>query len=507
MIGERDATTKRVHGAGAGWTDDGSSAESPADAPEADAPEADAPEADAPETDAPEADAPESDAPENASSLQGKSVMRQYAALFRAPGVAPLIFAMIIARMPTGCTTMLLVLFVSMDYGAATAGAASAAWTIGLAILAPYLGRLVDHGFGPRVLCITAVADALSMAALICLVFFRAPAWMVLLAAFLSGALNPPISGTTRSLWKMLVGDELLPVAYSFEILLIDTLYVSGPLLASVFIALEIPQVGMAATTVCLVVGTLALAASRPVKRYAQWGHAVWTQQAKYERKKCDGGSADVCEPAGCDGARQMGDVAGVQAGEVALLRHPAVWAVLVACMGAMMFSGWMETLIPLHFSENGASAEGSVVISLWSLGSIVGVLGFVRIQPALSRLSLAGQLLLFTALYLLPTTAVAFISADGFWALCICMTLVGVLVSPCTNLHYQVGGQQAPVFQHAEMFSWLNTATSAGISLGALLAGSAIETVGSQIAFDLPFVFVAASFVAALLLRKFCRA
>lgn len=421
------------------------------------------------------------------SSLRGKSVVRQYADLFRAPGVAPLVLAMIIARMPTGCTTMLLVLFVGMDYGAATAGAASAAWTIGLAILAPYLGRLVDRGFGPRTLRITAVADALSIAALIALVFFQAPAWTVLLASFLSGALNPPVSGTTRSLWKMLVGDELLPVAYSFEILLIDTLYVSGPLLASVFIAFGIPQVGMAATTVCLVVGTIVLAASKPVKRYAQWGHDTWLEQSQHDQAQYDNAQTKSA-----------------QAGQVTLLRHPAVWAVLIACMGAMMFSGWMETLIPLHFSANGASAEGSVLISLWSVGSIVGVLGFVRIQPALSRLSLASQLVLFTALYLLPTTAVVFISGDGFWALCVCMTLVGVFVSPCTNLHYQVGGQQAPDCQHAEMFSWLNTATSAGISLGALLAGSSIELVGSQIAFDIPFAFVAISLVSALLLRKF---
>ena len=424
------------------------------------------------------------------SSLRGKSVVRQYADLFRAPGVAPLVLAMIVARMPTGCTTMLLVLFVGMDYGAATAGAASAAWTIGLAILTPYLGRLVDHGFGPRTLRITAVADALSIAALIALVFFQAPAWTVLIASFLSGALNPPVSGTTRSLWKMLVGDELLPVAYSFEILLIDTLYVSGPLLASVFIAFGIPQVGMAATTICLVVGTIVLAASKPVKRYAQWGHDTWLEQTQNDQAQSDNAQAK-----------------NTPTGQVTLLRHPAVWAVLIACMGAMMFSGWMETLIPLHFSAKGASAEGSVLISLWSVGSIAGVLGFVRIQPALSRLSLAKQLVLFTALYLLPTTAVVFISGDGFWALCICMTLVGVFVSPCTNLHYQVGGQQAPDCQHAEMFSWLNTATSAGISLGALLAGNAIEIVGSQIAFNLPFIFVVISLGAVLLLQKLSRA
>lgn len=54
---------------------------------------------------------------------------------------------------------------------------------------------------------------------------------------------------------------------------------------------------------------------------------------------------------------------------------------------------------------------------------------------------------------------------------------------------------------RQAEMFSWLNAAMSAGVSLGALLAGDVIESVRYSAAFALPVLFVLASLACALAL------
>lgn len=404
--------------------------------------------------------------------MASRSVVGRYAALFRVDGVPSLVAAMVVARMPTGCVSLLLVLFVSSVHGAAIAGAASAAWTIGMALVAPFLGRLVDRGRGPSTLCWSAMAEALAVVALILAVTFVLPALVVVGVAFFCGALTPPVAGTTRSLWKVTVPEDLLPVAYSFEILLIDVLYVSGPLLASVFVVLGAPAWGIGLTTGLLVIGSIALAFSQPVKRYALLGRASRAQRSS--------------------------------AKSASLFRDPAIGATLVACMGAMAFSGWLETLLPLYYSAQGLTLESGVAISVWSAGSIAGVLAFVRLQPSKKRAPLDVQLVVCALLYAIACALLSFQS--GFLSMCLILLGIGLLVSPCTNLHYQLGGDLAPSSRQAEMFSWLNTATSAGISVGALLSGITIEHQGFQAAFQMPVAFVAlalASSVGLMLLMR----
>ena len=56
--------------------------------------------------------------------------------------------------------------------------------------------------------------------------------------ALLAGVASPPVGGTTRSLWSSTVSDDLVPVAYDLEVLIVDVLYVAGPLIASVLLAI-----------------------------------------------------------------------------------------------------------------------------------------------------------------------------------------------------------------------------------------------------------------------------
>lgn len=441
------------------------------------------------------------------------SVAGRYRALFAVRGVKSVVASMVAARMPTGCVSVLLVLLVSQGYGAAVAGMAAAAWTLGTAVFAPWLGRLVDRGRGPAALRVCSVGEAAAVVLLLAAVALAVPAAGVVAAAFACGAVAPPVAGTTRSLWKMLVPAELLSVAYSFEILLVDVLYVSGPIVASLFVLLGAPGAGIAATSVCLVVGSVLLARSEPVRRYAQAGRGRMAEE-EGEHEGASGEYAGETMATGGEGAGAEAASAGADglpavgaprkalgAGQAALLRDPRVWLVLLACLGTMSFSGWLETLLPLYYDSLGSAALGGAAISVWSVGSILGVLAFVRIQPPTSRLGVSRQLALATGTYALVCAALVVTSGWGDAAVCATMFAVGCAVSPCTNLHYQLGGEVAPEHRQAEMFSWLNTASSAGISLGALLAGNVIEFVGYGAAFALPVLFVVASLACALAL------
>lgn len=396
--------------------------------------------------------------------LKDKGLSGRYGALFRTKGVPLLIVIMTVARMPTGCITILLVLFVSETYGTAVGGMATAAWTIGTAVFAPMLGRLVDQGKGPATLRISAALELMAVTALIGVVLNGHPdTWLLaIVSSFVAGALMPPVSGTTRSLWQMLVGKDLLPVAYSFEILLIDVLFVSGPLLASAFIMLGVPVVGMAFTMACLAVGSVALSFLEPVKAYARLGKAR-----------------------GTSGGKRSG----------LLLRLPQSNLLLIACLCILAFSGWLETLLPLYYNSQGNPMASGITIGIWSIGSIIGVLVFIRMQPDNSRMGLVRQLILGTVIYLVVTALFPLFSGN-FWAMSAVLFAVGLTVSPITNLHYQLGGELAPDGQHAEMFSWLNTATSVGISIGAFLAGNSIELIGYSASFMVPVVFVVIALV-----------
>lgn len=441
------------------------------------------------------------------------SVVGRYRALFAVRGVKSVVAAMVAARMPTGCVSVLLVLLVSQGYGAAVAGMAAAAWTLGTAVFAPWLGRLVDRGCGPAALRACSAGEAAAVVLLLAAVALAAPAAGVVAAAFACGAVAPPVAGTTRSLWKMLVPPELLSVAYSFEILLVDVLYVSGPIVASLFVLLGAPGAGIAATSVCLVVGSVLLARSEPVRRYAQAGRGrMAEEEGEHEgasgeyagETMATGGDGAGAEAASAEADGRLASGAPRKArgsGQAGLLRDPRVWLVLLACLGTMSFSGWLETLLPLYYDSLGSAALGGAAISVWSVGSILGVLAFVRMQPPTSSLGVSRQLALATGAYALVCAALVVTSGWGDAAVCATMFAVGCAVSPCTNLHYQLGGEVAPEHRQAEMFSWLNTATSAGISLGALLAGNVIEFVGYGAAFALPVLFVVASLACALAL------
>jgi predicted MFS family arabinose efflux permease len=398
------------------------------------------------------------------------SILGRYVALFRVKGVASLMVTMVVARIPTGCLPILLVLFINPRYGAAAAGMSLAALTIGTALCAPFLGRLVDRGHGPVTLRLSGAASLLASALLIIAAQAMAPVAVVIAASLLTGALTPPVTGTTRALWSTLVNEDLLPIAYSFEILLIDMLYVSGPLLASAFAVLDMVAAGIGFVAVCLAVGSAILSMLKPVTAYALRGRARPTLSPSFR--------------------------------EPFLLRSPAVLFLLLACLMALAFSGWLETLLPLYYGDSGQSLEGGMTIAIWSIGSIAGVLLFVRFQPKRQRISLPSQLVGASLIYL-ATCAALPLFAGSFLGTCVVLFAIGLTVSPCTNLHFQLGGDLAAQGQSAELFSWLNTATSVGISVGAFLAGITIEHIGYGVSFALPVILVALSLLATAFLSS----
>jgi MFS family permease len=85
-----------------------------------------------------------------------------YRAVLALPGVTPLVVLSLFARLPASAAAITLTLHVvlTLDLGYAAAGAVGAASTVGMAVGAPLLGRLVDRRGLRTALALTIVAAA-----------------------------------------------------------------------------------------------------------------------------------------------------------------------------------------------------------------------------------------------------------------------------------------------------------------------------------------------------------
>src|SRR5574340_1421131 len=73
-----------------------------------------------------------------------------------------------------------------------------------------------------------------------------------------AGATFPPITVCMRTYFRQRLGqDGLLTAAYSLESVLIETIFIVGPMLVALFVALASATVAVAFTAVCAFTGTV----------------------------------------------------------------------------------------------------------------------------------------------------------------------------------------------------------------------------------------------------------
>jgi MFS family permease len=93
---------------------------------------------------------------------EGTSGLAGYRAVLGLPGVASLTGIAFLARIPASAAAITLTLHVvlTLDHGYAAAGLVGASATVGMAIGAPLLGRLVDRRGLRTMLSLTLCAEA-----------------------------------------------------------------------------------------------------------------------------------------------------------------------------------------------------------------------------------------------------------------------------------------------------------------------------------------------------------
>jgi hypothetical protein len=361
-----------------------------------------------------------------------------YARILRTPGVAVIVLATLIGRLPIGISGLAILLYVRQVTGSfAAAGASAGALALGSAAGAPLQGRLVDRR-GVEMLVPLAALHAAGLMAVWAAGSADAGMGLLLAASFLTGAAIPPVSSVLRSRWPYLLAErpELVPSAFALDSVIIEIIFVVGPLVTTAVVAAVGPQYALIVSAACVLSGTVLLLTGlrgRPGPQRA---------------------------PAG---ARALG---------LGALAAPGLRTLVLASLPVGFTFGSIEVVLPAFSEAEGSRALAGVLLAVWSASS--GVAGLVWGARG-TRVPLLDAHMRFACL--LPLGVAPLLLASSPLTMAMLVILTGLPIAPLIASRNQLVERVALAGTATEAFTWPLTALVAGVSLGAAVAGAVIES------------------------------
>lgn len=394
--------------------------------------------------------------------------MRRYAAVLREPHVAALLAATVIARFPVGINALALVLYLKAERGSfAVAGAVAGALAAGSGVGAPVQGRLVDAFGARRVLIPLGVLHAAALGAIVAGAEAGLSGVVLALGAVVAGLAIPPTSSVLRSMWPSLLRDrpDLIQAAYALDSVMIELLFVAGPLLTAAVATVLSPAAALGVSAASVIAGTVAFTALPP------------TRALRPDRGR----------PA---------------AGLLGALGSPGVRTLVLTSLPAGIGIGICEVALPAFGDASGSAATGGLLLAVWSVGSAAGGLAYGALanRPPLDRVHLAVAALL--PLGLLPMAA-----ATSVGVMALLVIPAGLFIAPLLATRNELIGWVAPEGARTEAYTWPLTAFVAGIAIGSALAGVIVEAASWRTAFLAAGAFAAVGAALAVARRGTIRA
>jgi MFS family permease len=389
--------------------------------------------------------------------------LSRYSALLERPELRQTIVASVIGRMPIGILGLAILLATQASSGSfGIAGAVAACYLAGLAMTAPVLGRLIDRSGPATVLFFCACAFPTALIALVVALRLEAPQWTAFVFAAFAGACFPPITVCLRTFMRQRLADEAqLATAYSLESVLIETIFIVGPVLVALFVAYLSADAAVLFAAVCGLAGTLMFLRS-PV--LAQW---------RVEKRMV----ASLVGPLSVSGF-------------VPLL------AVIFAYSGSF---GLVEIGITAFAAEAGTPALAGVILGLMSVGSAAGGLAY---GSRSWRTPLRRQ---FALMLLLMGMGVAVLSlVTNAFVFSVLGIIAGIVMAPALIIQAMLVAKTAPAHFATEAFTWSTTCLLTGIGLGLAAGGLILESATSAAVFAAAgLVAIAAAVLAHASLRQ----
>jgi MFS family permease len=362
--------------------------------------------------------------------------LHRYKLLLREPHIAGAYLASIIGRLPIGMAVLSILLYVQqVDGSYARAGLASALYVCGVAVVAPLIGRIVDS-VGPRlILWISALAYPLALAVLVWAVRHGASTTLLGVAAFAAGAALPPVSSCIRTLVRMLLHDGAqLQAAYSLDSVIMESVFIMGPGIVSLFAAFGWPAGAVGFAALCGMTGAIIFERSSAVSR--------WSASAVAAR-----------------------------ADRASVVAAPGLIAIFATTFFYSVGFGLFEVAVTAVAARAGAPAAAGLILAFTSMGSAAGVLWYgSRNWP----LSMPNQYKV--ALACLFAGFLALAPIENLYFYCIVSVLTGAPMSTVLAAQAVLIAAIAPRSALAESFTWSATSLLVGVSLGIAAGGILLE-------------------------------
>lgn len=365
--------------------------------------------------------------------------LSRYTELFQVPGVRAALVASIIGRLPIGMATIAILLFLQDRSGSfAVAGSAAALYVLGLATVAPFLGRMIDR-LGPlRVLSVSAVIYPGMLLALVLLATHTDSRAWIALTALVAGASFPPITICMRALYPRLVHDVgQLQTAYSVDSALIETIFIAGPALVALFVSAGHPYGAVLFAAVCAAAGNVVFLRSAAVR--------TWAIHARSERRSLLGP-----------------------------LRFTRLRAVFLSTLLYALAFGLYEIAVTAFAAAHGRPAAAGVILALASVG---GATGAIIYGSRDWKVPVPRQFLVLIALMTGGLLLLA--SLSGLAAFALASVLAGAPMAPVIASQTLLVSRLAPREMLAESFTWSATCLLGGISAG-IAAGGLLAEIAS---------------------------
>jgi MFS family permease len=378
-------------------------------------------------------------------------------AVAASPTARGLLAARGVGSLPLGMVPLGIILLLrALGDSYALAGVADGAYAVGVAVMQPPLGRLIDRFGMSRVLAPLTVAFPGAIVAFVIAAEGRAPAVVTVAVALLGGAAMPPLGACMRVMWPRLISDEALrPAAFAIDATLQELSFIAGPPLLALIVALASPRAALLAAAAVGGIGTgaFALLARRHHVRVPRAGGA---------------------------------------------LRSPAVRCVVA--MSVLLGAGFgaTEVAMPAFCERHGSRPAAGLLLAAIAVGSACGGLFFggrtARAVPSRRLLAaLVGYTLLVVPLLVAPSIALMAVAAFAS----------GIPIAPAFAASYVLLDRFGVPGTLTETFAWNTTAIFVGASLGTAAGGALVAPASYRASIAISVVLGAA---AAALVWRYAR-
>jgi MFS family permease len=353
--------------------------------------------------------------------------MKLYRQVLALPGVRALLVLIFFARIPTTSGGMLLTLHVavSMGQGYGAAGTVGAAATIGIAVGAPFMGRVVDRFGLRRMVVITSIGEATFW-----VVAGFLPYPMLLVCGFVGGVLILPAMSIGRQAMAALVPLELRRSAYSMDSVSTELSFMVGPaaaVLVATQFSTETAMLAMAGSLVA--VGAMLYVVNPAVRSEEEKAEAASVPRRSW--------------------------------------LTPRMIGVLIIGAGAVFILGGTEVAVVAHLQESGDLPWTGVVLAVWAAGSAVGGLVYGALRRSIPQVVLMAGLGALT----IPIGL-----AGEWWMLMLVLVPAAALCAPTITATAEEVARLAPASVRGVATGLQSSAFTLGQAAGAPAVGFAVD-------------------------------